>query len=137
MMSACGSNSPRTAALRAFRGFVAGRHWLPVENPLLALAEDALDQRQIVGPLGTPPLGRKADEIDQPFGGLLQRRPGGAGDGDQLAIEPAAVVFATAVLDLSGAPPGQAPAITPADHRRPQQVSRLAQQPRHEAHGIP
>src|SRR5438309_1329576 len=79
----------------------------------LALGEDALDQRQIVAELGAPALGRDPGEVGQPFAGLLQRRPGGAGGGDQLTIEPAPVVFAAAVLDRSRVLFGQAPAIAP------------------------
>jgi hypothetical protein len=74
---------------------------LAVKDAPLGLGEDALDQRPIVAELGAPALGRGPGEIAQPFAGLVQRRLGGAGGGDQLAIEPAPVVFAAAVLDRS------------------------------------
>jgi hypothetical protein len=61
--------------------------------------------------LGAPALGRDPGEVGQPFAGRLQSRLGGAGGGYQLAIEPAPVVFAAAVLDRSRALLGQAPAI--------------------------
>jgi hypothetical protein len=77
----------------------------------MALGEDALDQRQIVAELGAPALGRGPGEVGQPFAGLLQCRLGGAGGGDELTIEPAAVVFAATVFDRSRALLGQAPPI--------------------------
>ena len=115
----------------------AGRHRLAVQHPAFALVEHARDQRQIMVDLGAPALGRDAGKLAQPLGGPLQRRPGGMNGSDQLAIEPAPVVFAATVLDLCGAALGHAPAIVPAHRRRPRQCRRLAQQPRHQAHGIP
>src|SRR5438477_2404642 len=92
---------------------LVGRHRLAVKDAPLALGEDALDQRQIVAELSAPALSRDPSEVGQLFAGLLQRRLGGAGGGDQLTIEPAPVVFAAAVLDRSRALLGQAPAIAP------------------------
>ena len=92
---------------------VAGRHHLAVKDAPPALGEDALDQRPIVAELGAPALSRGPGEIAQPFAGLVQRRLGGAGGGDQLTIEPTPVVFAEAVLDRSRALFGQAPAVAP------------------------
>ena len=116
---------------------LAGRHRLAVKDAPLALGEDALDQRQIVAELGAPALGRDPGEVGQPFAGLLQRRLGGAGGGDQLTIEPAPVVFAAAVLDRSRTLLGQPPAIAPLQCRRSRQRRSLPQQPRHDAHRIP
>ena len=116
---------------------LAGRHHLAVKDAPLALGEDALDQRQIVAELSAPALSRHPEEVGQPFAGLLQRRLGGPSGGNQLAIEPAAVVFATAVLDRLRALLGQAPAIAPVQRWRSRQRRSLPQQPRHEAHGIP
>ena len=58
---------------------LAGRHRLTVEDPNLALGEDALDQRQIVADLGAPSLGRDPGDFGQPFGGLSQCRSGWRG----------------------------------------------------------
>jgi hypothetical protein len=77
------------------------------------LGEDALDQRQIMAELSAPALSRGPGEVGQPFAGRVQCRPGGSGDGYQLTIEPAPVVFAAAVLNRSCALLGQAPAIAP------------------------
>jgi len=81
----------------------AGRHRLAVKDAPLALSEDALDQRQIMAELGAPALGRDPGAVGAPFAGLVQRRPGGAGGGDQLTLEPAPVVFAAAVLNRARA----------------------------------
>ena len=81
----------------------AGRHRLAVKDAPLALSEDALDQRQIMAELGAPALGRDPGAVGAPFAGLVQRRLGGAGGGDQLTLEPAPVVFAAAVLNRARA----------------------------------
>jgi hypothetical protein len=66
---------------------LAGEHRLSAQDRPLALDKDALDQRQIVAELGTPALDRDPGEVGQPFSGLLHRRLGSVGGGDQLAIE--------------------------------------------------
>jgi hypothetical protein len=76
---------------------------LAVQHPALALLEDARDQRQIMAHLGAPVRGRPASQAGKPVGGPLQRRSGGISGSDQLAIEPAPVVFGAAVLDVGGA----------------------------------
>jgi hypothetical protein len=45
--------------------------------------------------------------------------------GDQFAIEPAPMVFATAVLDVYRTALGQAPMVTPADHQGSRRFGRL------------
>jgi hypothetical protein len=55
-------------------------------NQLPPQGEDALDQRQIVAELSAPALSRDPGEVGQPFAGLLQRRLGGPGGGNQLTI---------------------------------------------------
>jgi hypothetical protein len=52
---------------------------------------------------GAPADRRDPGEVGQPFDGFMQRRLGGAGGGDQLAIKMAPFVFAAAVLDRSRA----------------------------------
>src|SRR5438034_11805332 len=110
----------------------AGRHRLAVKDAPLALSEDALDQRQIMAELGAPALGRDPGEVGEPFAGLVPRRLGGAGGGDQLTIEPAPVVFAAAVLNRARAfcqaaaiPPPQLPRFRPC-RRLPQLAARAA-----------
>jgi len=117
--------------------FFTRRDRLAVQHPALALVEDARDQRQIMVDLGAPARGRHAGHGGQPVDGSLQGRPGGMRGGDQLAVEPAPGVFAAAILDVCGAALRQAPAVMPAERRRSRQFGRLAQQPRHHAHGIP
>src|SRR5947208_14209674 len=90
---------------------LAGRHRLAVKDPPLALGEDALDQRQVVAELSAPACSRAPGEVGQPVAGLLQRHLGGPSSGNQLAIEPAAVVFAAAVLDRLRVLIGLAPTI--------------------------
>ena len=92
---------------------LAGRHRQAFQYPTLALGENGLDQRQIMAEPGAPPLGPRPGDVGQLFGGFLQGGQGCAGGGDQLTIEPAPVVFATAVLNRSRALFGQAPAIAP------------------------
>ncbi len=77
---------------------LAGWHRLTIKDASLALSEDALDRRQIVTELDAPTLGRDTGEVGQPFAGCLQCRLSGAGGGHQLTIEPAPVIFATAVF---------------------------------------
>jgi len=116
---------------------LAGRHRQAIKNAPLALGEDALDQRLIVVDPGAPAHRRDPGEVGQPFDGVLQRRLGGAGGGDQLAIKLAPFVFTAAVFDRSRALLGQAPAIAPLQCRRSRQARRLPQEARHDAHGIP
>jgi hypothetical protein len=73
-----------------------------------------------------PALGRDAGKAGQLLDGPQQRRPRRMGGDDQLAVEPAALVLATAVLDLGSAAFGHAPAVVPAHRRRSRQHRRVA-----------
>src|ERR1700756_1681140 len=107
MMSACGSN--RLTKL------LARRHGLALEHPALAVGDEARDQRQVMGDLGAPALGRRSGDLGQPCGGRVAFSSAGLGGDDQLAIEPALFVLPAAVLDCTGPLLGQASAVAPRD----------------------
>ena len=65
MMSACGSNR--------LTSFSPAGTDLAIEDPSLALGDDALDQRQIVVDPGAPAYRRDPGEVGQPFDRVLQR----------------------------------------------------------------
>jgi hypothetical protein len=98
---------------------------LAVQHSALTWVEKARDQRQIMIHLGAPLRGRHADQATHPADGSRQRCPGGMRGGDQFAIEPAPMVFATAVLDVYRTALGQAPMVTPADHQGSRRFGRL------------
>ncbi len=50
---------------------LAGWDRLTLEDPALALGDDARDQRQVMIDLGAPPLGRCPGDLGQPFGDRL------------------------------------------------------------------
>jgi hypothetical protein len=72
---------------------LASRQRHAVQDPTFALGKDTLDQRQIMADPGAPALDCRPSGAGQPFGGLLQRGPGGPGSGDQIAIELALPIF--------------------------------------------
>ena len=94
---------------------LAGWHRLTTQDAALAMVGHAADnatwarQRSAATPV------RPVKLLD----GSQQRRPRRMGGDDQLAVEPATVVVATAVLDLGGAALGHAPAVVPAHRRHP------------------
>ena len=53
------------------RPVLAGWDRLALEDPALALGDDARDQRQVMIDLGAPPLGRCPGDLGQPFGDRL------------------------------------------------------------------
>jgi hypothetical protein len=64
--------------------FLAGRQRLTLEYPTLALREDAPDQRRTLVDLAALTVRPRSRRCRSAFGGLSQRRLGGAAGGDQL-----------------------------------------------------
>ena len=78
---------------------LAGRDSLAGEDATLGLADEALDEGEVMVDLTAPSHGFKGGADGQATGGMPERGQGGAGGCDQVSIELGLLFLAATVLD--------------------------------------
>jgi hypothetical protein len=97
--------------------FLAGRHGFAGEDAALGLADEALDQGQVMVDLAAPGYGFDGGAYGQAPGGMPERGQGGTGGRDQVSVELGFLFFAATVLNGEGTLFCQ-PAVIAPDERR-------------------